>query len=146
MNMKLALTFDPGNQLYQNAFNEISRAAPPAGSSTSHARDLYDQATKAEREDRIDEAIDLLEKALKFAKEPAFYNRLGVLVAMKKGDYVRGQQLIEQALSLSPGNPTYDHNLGKILQRAALSAHQADHEKKGAPTGVLSKLFGNKKK
>jgi tetratricopeptide (TPR) repeat protein len=145
MNMKLALTFDPSNPLYQQSFEELSRVAP-SGNSTSRAREFYDAATVAEREGRIDEAIDFLERALKESKEPAVYNRLGVLLAMKKGEYVRAQQLVETALALSPGNATYDHNLGKILQMAAVSAHGKDKEdKKAGNSGVLSKLFGKKK-
>jgi hypothetical protein len=121
MNMKLALTFDPSNPLYLQAFEELSRGGGSGGgpSGMAAARGFYDAASQAEQEGRVDDAIDLLQKALKEAKEPAFYNRLGVLLAMKKGEFVRAQKLIETAISLSRGNPTYEHNLRKILQMAA---------------------------
>lgn len=146
MNMKLAMTFDPSNVLYQQAYDELLKMAPPGTpSASSRARDLYDKASAAERLSRFDEAIELLEKALEEHKDAAVYNRLGVLLAMKKNEFVRAQELIETALVLSPGNSTYQHNLSKVLQRAA--AH--DVKNQSAPPkkkdGLLGSLLGRRK-
>jgi hypothetical protein len=146
MNMKLAMTFDSSNVLYQQAYEELLKMAPPGTpSASSRARDLYDKASAAERLSRFDEAIELLEKALEEHKDAAVYNRLGVLLAMKKNEFVRAQELIETALVLSPGNSTYQHNLSKVLQRAA--AH--DVKNQSAPPkkkdGLLGSLLGRRK-
>lgn len=146
MNMKLAMTFDASNVLYQQAYEELLKMAPPGTpSASSRARDLYDKASAAERLSRFDEAIELLEKALEEHKDAAVYNRLGVLLAMKKNEFVRAQELIETALVLSPGNTTYQHNLSKVLQRAA--AH--DVKNQSAPPkkkdGLLGSLLGRRK-
>ena len=64
---------------------------------------------------------------------------------MKKNEFVRAQELIETALVLSPGNSTYQHNLSKVLQRAA--AH--DVKNQSAPPkkkdGLLGSLLGRRK-
>ena len=52
-------------------------------------------------------------------RDVAFYNRLGVILAMKKQEYRRAQELIQQALDLAPGNATYQHNLSKVLAMEA---------------------------
>lgn len=143
MNMKLALTFDPINALYAEAFEELAKDAslsPSRPAAKSRARELYDQATDAENTGDFDEAISLLEKAIDESKQPAFYNRLGVLLAMKRQDYSRAQELIEKAIELAPGNTVYEKNLQKILARAAtddVKMRTAGDAKKG---GLLSFL------
>lgn len=146
MNMKLALTFDPGNEIYAEAFDELSKmpAANSGPSTKSRARELYDLATQREEAGEVDEAIDLLEKAISESKEPAFYNRLGVILAMKKRDYDRAQEMIQIALQLAPGNATYQHNQGKILSMAA--AQEVESRSHGASKkGGLLGFLGRKK-
>ncbi len=145
MNMKLALTFDPTNELYTQAFEDLSKnpdAVPggtPAG--RSRARELYDEATEAENHGNVDRAIELLEKALAESKQAPFYNRLGVILATKKGEYVRAQKLIEQALELAPGNTLYEKNLSKVLSKAATAGMKSERggEKKGGLLGFLGR-------
>ncbi|MCK6551932.1 hypothetical protein L6R52_39225, partial [Myxococcota bacterium] len=155
MNMKLALTFDPTNELYQQAFDELSKGgagaggggvAPgggPAPSPRSRAREHYDQATRAEETGNVDEAIALLEKALAESKEAAFLNRLGVILAMKKKEFARAQALIENAIELAPGNATYQHNLRKVLSMAA--AHDVDARNSSGKKAGLLGFLGRKK-
>jgi tetratricopeptide (TPR) repeat protein len=146
MNMKLALTFDPTNELYQQAFDDLAKGAGAnaiPSKMKSRARELYDAATRAEEQGNVDEAIDLLEKALGESKEPAYYNRLGVLLAMKKKEFGRAQELIETALKLTPGNTTYQHNLGKVLSMAA--THDVDAQKHGGKKSGLLGFLGRKK-
>ncbi len=63
--------------------------------------------------------MKLLEAALRLGDDPVIMNRLGVVVAMKKGEWKRGQELLFRAVELSPMNPVYTHNLSKILGLAA---------------------------
>ncbi|MEM7677488.1 MAG: hypothetical protein AAF449_15925, partial [Myxococcota bacterium] len=123
MNVKLALTFDPTNELYMTALNELNKdpAAKPRSMSNvrSEGRQLYDQATEAEQRGDIDRAVELLEKALKKSRRAPFLNRLGVLLATKKRHFERAQVLLEEAIELNPSNTTYERNLQKILSMAA---------------------------
>jgi hypothetical protein len=148
MNMKLALTFDPSNELYQKAFDELNKGGALQNMSLSasrmRARELYDMATQKEEMGDVDEAIALLERAMHESKEPAFYNRLGVLMAVKKKDFTRAQQLIETAISMAPSNTTYQHNLGKVLSMAAAADFQARNSNSAKKGGLLG-FLGRKK-
>ena len=146
MNMKLALTFDSSNELYREAFEELTRThanelAGPQRVSKSRARELYDKATDAENLGEFDEAIDFLERAILESKQPTVYNRLGVLLATRRQEYSRAQELIEKALELSPGNKVYEQNLQKILARAATDdvVMRGSGEKKGGLLGFLGR-------
>ncbi|MBK8012260.1 MAG: tetratricopeptide repeat protein [Deltaproteobacteria bacterium] len=129
MNMKLAITFDPTNPLYQDAFDNISKNpdALPKGSAgpRSRARECYDKATEAENAGNVDQAIEYLEAAVAESRQAAFLNRLGVILAMKKREFTRAQALIEEAIELAPGNDTYGRNLQKILSSAATHGQRA---------------------
>ncbi|MEL7240424.1 MAG: hypothetical protein AAGK78_16320, partial [Planctomycetota bacterium] len=129
--MKLALTFDPSNELYRTALEELNRdpAAKPRSMSNvrSEGRILYDKATEAEQRGDIDRAVELLEKALKKSRRAPFLNRLGVLLATKKKQFERAQVLLEEAIELNPSNTTYERNLQKILSMAAaVEVHRGD--------------------
>ena len=145
MNMKLALTFDPTNPLYIEAFEDLSRSVPSGTKKISKARVLYDKATDYERMGEIDKAVQYLEDAIKESKEPAFYNRLGVILAMKKFEFVRAQKMIETALEIAPGNATYEHNLHKVLQMAAKLDVERHQDKKGGGKRGLLGFLGRKK-
>ncbi|MCC7387044.1 MAG: hypothetical protein IT384_34745 [Deltaproteobacteria bacterium] len=145
MNMKLALTFDPTNPLYVEAYEDLAKSVPTGKTTASRAKDLHDKATDAERSGRIEEAIQLLERGIEEMRDPSFHNRLGVLLATKKREYSRAQRLVETALEISPGNATYQHNLGKVLQMAAaqdVSGRESGDKKKG---GGLLDFLGRKK-
>lgn len=123
-NLKLAMTFDPSNELYATAFDEMNggsdthpKRVSPTG--RSRARELYDAATDAENEGDVDRAIRLLEQAISHSKQPPFLNRLGVILAMRKREYARARRFVEEARALAPGNDTYERNLHKILSMAA---------------------------
>ena len=145
MNMKLALTFDPNNPLYLEAFEELAKAAPTGSHVTNKARQFFEQATQAERAGELDKAIGLYERALIEGKEPAFYNRLGVVLAMKKFEFGRAQKLIETAVALAPKNATYQHNLKKVLTLAAThDVEQRELANAGRKKGLLG-FLGRKK-
>jgi hypothetical protein len=70
-------------------------------------------------------------------------NRLGVILAMKKREFARAQQLVEQAIELAPDNAAYEKNLQKILSMAATSDLKKG-EDKGDKKGLLG-LLGRRK-
>lgn len=142
MNLKLAIAFDPTNLKYQRLFIELgdqSGPTKPAGlrMASHQAQKAYDEGCAAEGRGEIEAAIRCFEGALKHAEHPAVLNRLGVLLAMKKKEYLRAQQLVERALELSPDNSVYTHNLTKILTRRA--AEPSSKAPAGAaPTEAIS--------
>ncbi len=148
MNMKLALTFDPTNDLYSTAFEELSRdpAAQPRSITNirEEAREHYEKANEAERMGNADRAIELLEKAISLARRAPYLNRLGVLLAMKKRAFSRAQSLIEEAIQLVPSNTNYERNLQKVLAMAAAAEVKANPAPKKSG-GLLSGLLGRRK-
>lgn len=142
MNLKLALTFDPTNPMIRQAMEEVSKSNPEQAA--SRAKMFYDKATTAERLGDVAGAIDYLEQALAEAKDAAYYNRLGVLLATKKHEFLRAQELLEEALQRSPGNATYEQNLGKILQLAAKAEVEAREDRTPKKKGLLG-FLGRKK-
>ncbi len=143
MNMKLALTFDPENPEYQKALEQLSKnpqaTAKPMEQSRSKAKEYYDAATESENIGDYDAAIGHLEMAIKESKQPAFYNRLGVLLATKKKEFVRAQQLIEEAIERAPGNAIYERNLAKVLSMAASVGPRKDKAKRGGILGFFAR-------
>ena len=150
MNMKLAMTFDSTNELYAQSFDELSKNPDAQVKTTgptakSRAREFYDAATEAETCGDIDRAVGLLEQAIANSKQAPFLNRLGVLLAMKKREFTRAQQLVEQAIQLAPGNGAYEKNLQKIVSMAATSDMRKHDEEKDAKKGLLGGLLGRRK-
>jgi hypothetical protein len=145
-NLKLALTFDPGNAALKKLAGERTNKMPkvePKAASVSPVRATIDSATECESAGDVDGAIEILERALKTQKDAAIYNRLGVILATRKKDFTRGRELVERALELMPSNETYRHNLGKILSYAATRDLSARKDTKSA--GGLFGIFGKKK-
>jgi tetratricopeptide (TPR) repeat protein len=145
-NVKLALTFDPKNAALKKLLNELARAIPrdrkgPAIITPTQA--LADRAAEKEKDGDVDGAIELLERALRSHKDAAIYNRLGVILAIRKKDYGRGRAMVEKALDLSPDNETYRHNLHKILTHAATLDLQKGRDPKAS--GGIFGIFGKKK-
>jgi hypothetical protein len=123
MNLKLAIAFDPHNEKYQEAFSQLANLSSPTepGPRVVHnaAQKLYEDACIAETAGDIDKAIKLLETGLRHGEDPILLNRLGVVVATKKRQFLRAQELLQRAIELAPQNPVYTHNLSKILGLAA---------------------------
>jgi tetratricopeptide (TPR) repeat protein len=122
MNARLALMFDPNNEQYRIAYDELAvalaeRARASDVSGRSLARRLYQDAARAEAEGDLDGAIQLLERAISESEDAAFYNRLGVILATRMQDYGRAESLLRKASELAPKNEAYRHNLEKILSR-----------------------------
>jgi hypothetical protein len=146
MNLKLALTFAPTHPTIRAALMEVSRKVET--STRSEGRKLYDKATEAERMYRVDEAIQLLEKALELEQDPATYNRLGVLLAMKKRHFDRAIELIEVAIEKAPSNVAYKANLAKVqgMAQTKKERDEAKEKAKSAPEARAGSVFGLFKK
>jgi len=123
MNLKLAIAFDPSNTKYQRIFLEVGeQAAPskiPPKLASPQGQRAFDEGCSCELKGDVDAAIRHFESALKHGEDPVVLNRLGVLLAMKKSDFMRSQSMLERAIELSPDNAIYQHNLTKVLTRAA---------------------------
>lgn len=139
MNLKLAVAFDPNNPAYQALFRSLIDAPAPQTIEPKPlhgaAAKLYEEAERAEAGGELDRTIRLLERALQVSKEAVILNRLGVILATKRRDFVRAQDLLEAAVELDPQNAAYVHNLSKILAAAAmrLAGHQPDGPAKAPP-------------
>ncbi len=139
MNLKLAVAFHPHNPVYQALFRSLVDAPAPQSIEPrplhGAAAKLYEEAERAEAGGELDRTIRLLERALQVSKEAVILNRLGVILATKKRDFGRAQELLEAAVELDPQNAAYVHNLSKVLAAAAmrLAGHQADGPAKPQP-------------
>jgi Tfp pilus assembly protein PilF len=136
MNMKLALSFDPNNFEYRRELAGLSKAAKDEKDNVTPGRQLYDQATEAERNGDVKKALRLLEKALAAEpKNPTFLNRLGALL-VTNGELERGRELIQEAIELAPENETYTRNLARV---ETMITSEAKKSKRGK--SLLGGLF-----
>jgi hypothetical protein len=121
MNVKLALSFDPQNPLFLRTLKELTEQVQRSGAAGASERErFYNAIAEAERSGRVDDAIRILEQEIKKQPpDPDAFNRLGVITALRKGNFARAQLLIQRAIDLAPGNRTYEHNMAKILSAAA---------------------------
>lgn len=144
MNLKLAVAFDPENVTYQEAFAQLGQAQLSTASVASNdaaptqrpaAQKAYDEGCAAEAAGDVDRAVRLFEAALRLGEDPLILNRLGVVLAMRRSDVRRGQQLLERAVVLAPMNPVYTHNLSKVLGLAAARVVDRGASTAGTPKG-----------
>jgi Flp pilus assembly protein TadD len=144
MNLKLAVAFDPENATYQEAFAQLGQAQLSHASLASNdaaptqrpaAQKAYDEGCAAEAAGDVDRAVRLFEAALRLGEDPLILNRLGVVLAMRRNDVRRGQQLLERAVALAPMNPVYTHNLSKVLGLAAARVVDRGASTAGTPKG-----------
>lgn len=119
MNLKLAIAFAPDREAYQALFNQLSHVSHQTRAEPRNeaARDLYLQAEQAEMQGDIDASVRKLIQALETAREAVIFNRLGVVLATRKRDFVGARRCLEEAVRLAPENPAYVHNLSKVLDR-----------------------------
>ncbi|MBI4822260.1 MAG: hypothetical protein HY791_38730 [Deltaproteobacteria bacterium] len=144
MNLKLAMTFDPANEKYKREYAEVAGTVVemPASERGAKARQLAEKATQSERLAQYDEAISLLEQAIADVRDPAYLNRLGVILALKKGELDRGRKLVEEAIRAggSKKNPIYESNLEKIKTRLQKKdPRNKEVKKQGLLGGILGK-------
>lgn len=139
-NLRLALTFDPKNTAYVEAYHAITKFQGPTnprpsspksttqfassslsnpGSPSEEARVLYGKAIASHELGQFDQAISFLEKALSFSRQPALLNRLAVIYASHLNSYQEAKKLLEEAISLAPGKNVYVRNLQRVIAMEA---------------------------
>jgi tetratricopeptide (TPR) repeat protein len=125
-NIKLALTFDPGNERYKEKLAQVEEeAGPNLGSQdleeipkgTQFANQFYEKAIDQENQGNFDEAIRLLEKAIRADAQGVYYHRLGNILAFHKGQLKEGRNMVDKAIQRSPRNKNYQKTLSRILEK-----------------------------
>ena len=152
VNIKLALSFHPNNTRYIDALkqfdvaknNQVQEGKTSSKISTD-AISLYKEASVADKVGDHDQAIYLLKQAIRITQQPKFYNRLGVILATRKGDYESAQIYIEKAIELAPDNKIYEKNLHKVIALAAAKHIDIKTTTKNMTRSFLS-FFGLGKK
>ncbi len=92
------------------------------------ALSILQRVVQLERDDRINEAIELLMKGISELAQPApLYNRLGLILVNQWRDYARAAELFRRAAALDPDNSVHVMNLQSVL---ALQAEAAQAGKK----------------
>jgi tetratricopeptide (TPR) repeat protein len=128
-NLKLATICAPN----QDEYRETLAAWEAAESIQEEARDqapeikLYELAHKCEASGDIDSAIALLREGIELKPDLApFHNRLGVILAINKNDFVNAAKSVGLAVSLEPDNLHYKNNLSKIVAKGNIKMDAPD--------------------
>jgi Tfp pilus assembly protein PilF len=124
-NIKLALSFDPGNERYRAKLAEVESEAGPSHSQdleevpkgAQHAKQFYEKAIEQENQGSFDEAIRLLEKAVRADPQGVYYHRLGSILAFHQGKLKEGRTMVDKAIQRSPKNKNYQKTLSRILEK-----------------------------
>ena len=122
-NAKLASICDPSNDEYRATIEqwEAEEARQEAEDNQGPEIELYQRAHKCEASGDIDGAIELLEQGIAMQPNLApFHNRLGVILAINKGEYMRAARYVKAAVELEPDNMHYRNNLGKIVAKGGI--------------------------
>lgn len=146
MNIKLAIAFDNQDERFQKAFRRFSQEAtrnPNTGPELSGAaQSLFERGCQAESAGDVDRAIALFTQALAENQDPAVLNRLGVILAMRKGHFNKAQRLLQKAVQLEPHNTSYQHNLEKVKAAALRGDVPAERSRSATgapPRGLLGR-------
>ncbi len=120
MNAKLASVYDPHNEEYRAALDQWDRGGDrPQTDGKPEEVILYEEAQRIEGEGDIDGAIELLQQGIALnPRIAAFHNRLGVILAIRKQEYIDAARCVRRAVQLEPDNMHYMSNLGKIEKKA----------------------------
>ena len=124
-NIKLALSFDPGNERYRAKLLEVEQETGPSHSQdleevpkgTQFANQFYEKAMEQENQGNFDEAIRLLEKAIRADPQGVYYHRLGSILAFHQGKLKEGRTMVDKAIQKSPRNKNYQKTLSRILEK-----------------------------
>jgi tetratricopeptide (TPR) repeat protein len=146
MNIKLAIAFDGEDERFQKAFRRFSQEAARNTSAATEvsgsAQPLFERGCQAESAGDIDRAIALFTQALAENEDAAVLNRLGVILAMRKGYFNKAQRLLQKAVQLEPHNTSYQHNLEKVKAAALRGDAPSERSRSGsaaAPRGLLGR-------
>jgi len=105
----------------------ITSVAPVAAPETVKVADIRARAREAVARNGLEEAQELLERAVALAPtEAESWNDLGV-VRVRRGQLTLGIEAFERAISLQPANAEAHRNLAVALDRSGESAAAARH-------------------
>lgn len=145
-NLKLALTFDPGNERYEARLEEVLAEEPdmsqdlediPKG--VQFANQYYEKANEAEDQGDYEEAVKQLERAIRADPQGVYYNRLGSILAFQLGKLKEGRKMVDKAIQMSPKNKKYQKTLSRILEKMGIA------DDKRNVTGMLGGLLSKRK-
>ncbi|MCY1023072.1 general secretion pathway protein GspE [Pyxidicoccus sp. MSG2] len=97
---------------------------PPARTATASAlpraedssEQVLQRVVKLEKEGRMAEALDLLDRSIGLLPKPApLYNRMGLILLNHHRDYERATALFQKAADLEPENSVYTMNLYSVM-------------------------------
>lgn len=143
-NLKLALTFDPGNERYAAKLEEVLAEEPdmsqdledvPKG--VQYANQFYEKANDAENAGNLEEAVKHLEKAIRADPQGVYYNKLGTILAFQLGKLKEGRRMVEKAIQMSPRNKKYQKTLSRIMEKMGIVDDKRNMA--GMLGGLLSK-------
>lgn len=102
---------------------------------------LHAQAVSAESSGDPARAVALLRQAVQAnPQNAAAWNRLGLLLATRIKDVDGALNAMTRAIELSPNDPTFKNNFGKIAAMADRGGPEPGDDKKGG--GLLKRIFG----
>ncbi|WP_082885257.1 tetratricopeptide repeat protein [Bradyrhizobium stylosanthis] len=92
----------------------------------------FEGAVSDLRAGRLDEAASVCETIL--GTDPGHHGCMNVLgiIALLRGQAARARELLEQAVTLAPENPSYHVNLAKVLQSAGSTLDEAERHFRAA--------------
>lgn len=103
---------------------EPAARLPPARAATASAlpraedsnEQVLQRVVKLEKEGRMAEALDLLDRSIGLLPTPApLYNRMGMILLNHHHDYERATALFQKAADLEPENGVYTMNLYSVM-------------------------------
>lgn len=87
---------------------------------SSKAENQLQKALNLEARGQLDQALAVLEGALKQSKDAApLYNRLGLVLLRERRDFQRASRCLERAVKLDPSNATYARNHMQVVAMEA---------------------------
>ncbi|MCA9526183.1 MAG: hypothetical protein KC549_07775 [Myxococcales bacterium] len=118
--LQLAMTYDPRNEAYRQAYEKVSERAHAI-----KADQLWKFGYMQESVARIDEAIDSYLEAVKLSPRPSYCVHVAEMMLSMDRDLHRAAELARIASDADPRNVEYLLLLGKIYERVGLTVKAA---------------------
>lgn len=127
-----ALTKNPNDTQKIKSEDEVARA--------KEADDAYRAAVKFQGEKQYDQAVQMLERALKLDPKQADFVYVLATVLVQKGDIDAGLKYFDQAIAMEPGNKDYKKYRDLALEQKAdqLVNNAVEKQKAGDYAGAIS--------
>jgi curved DNA-binding protein CbpA len=117
--VRLAIAFDPVNEIYRSAFADVQRRAHE-----ERARTLLKEADGAYQLGDYRDALRLYEEALHYrAFDPELSHKTGWLAWKLGTDLRKAKEYAVAACELAPDNAVYRRTLGHVYKAAGLTAN-----------------------